>query len=325
LGGLHVALPVVVVHYRHHHHQVFVARAGDEDPGLVSEELMARLRAAEEEARELKQRLDAVQQGGPVESDAATPGARRGNRIDGADLRRETLSFVDDAPRNWLSESDIEFFTGGGPSEAEGDGGATATSAAATSAAATATASGDIVRRRVLLGLGLSVAVGAFALVPTEQLQAPPSKPLFFYLVPLLRVRALLDDVLTAAADGDYERLERLVASIEGPPNNVQQNLKAASASLLGVDARLAQRADSVGRDAYEYLKGVDFQTYFESRIGGTGPSAANGAQTKAFYDYSRSSALAAATKLDEFLRMMPEDQLEAARTAARTAAGSSS
>ena len=83
-----------------------------------SDDLIARLKAAEEEAKELKQKLDAVNattSGAATEPAAAEP-AKPANRIDGADLRRETLSFVDDKPRNWLSESDIEFFTGGGAS-----------------------------------------------------------------------------------------------------------------------------------------------------------------------------------------------------------------
>lgn len=43
-------------------------------------------------------------------------------------------------------------------------------------------------QRRLLLGLVASVGLGAFALVPTQQLQiSKPSKPLFFYIVPLLR------------------------------------------------------------------------------------------------------------------------------------------
>ena len=83
-----------------------------------SDDLIARLKAAEEEAKELKQKLDAVNAttSGAATEPAATEPAKSANRIDGADLRRETLSFVDDKPRNWLSESDIEFFTGGGAS-----------------------------------------------------------------------------------------------------------------------------------------------------------------------------------------------------------------
>ena len=62
----------------------------------------------------------------------------------------------------------------------------------------------------------------------------------------------------------------------------------------------------------YEYLKGIDFQTYFESRV----CSSMSGEQSKEFFEYSTSSAKAAAGKLDEFLRLMPEDQLEAAQLA---------
>ncbi len=54
---------------------------------------------------------------------AGAPGGdeARPPRIDGGDLRRETLfSGVDSKQRNWLSESDVSFFTGGGPSEAVG-------------------------------------------------------------------------------------------------------------------------------------------------------------------------------------------------------------
>jgi len=43
-------------------------------------------------------------------------------------------------------------------------------------------------QRRLILGAVVAVVLGAFALVPTGQLQlSKPSKPLFFYLVPLMR------------------------------------------------------------------------------------------------------------------------------------------
>lgn len=43
-------------------------------------------------------------------------------------------------------------------------------------------------QRRLILGLVAAAGLGAFALVPTQELQlSKPSKPLFFYLVPLLR------------------------------------------------------------------------------------------------------------------------------------------
>lgn len=281
----------------------------DDTPGAPSspsqsssEDLIARLKAAEQEAKQLKQKLEAVNQMNQASTGSQPTTSTATSRIDGADLRRETLSFVENKPRNWLSESDIEFFTGGGPSELEEGG----------EDLHREDSSGSIdrlVQRRLIIGVSLSAALGAFALVPTEQLQPPPSKPLFFYLVPLLRVRSLLDEVLAVAGEGDYEQMSRLLSQIEGPPNNVQQNLKSASASLASSDGRLAQRADALGRDVYEYLKGVDYQTYFESRVGRGG-----GEREREFFEYSTSSAKAAVGKLEEFLRLMPEDQLEAAK-----------
>ncbi len=46
-------------------------------------------------------------------------------------------------------------------------------------------------QRRLLIGVVLTAAALAFALVPTDSLRiVKPPKPLFFYLVPLIRVQA---------------------------------------------------------------------------------------------------------------------------------------
>lgn len=264
---------------------------------VVSEELIARLKAAEEEAKELKQKLNQVQQERADSNDVSSSPQKR---IDGADLRRETLSFVENKPRNWLSESDIEFFTGGGPGEVGGNGKGDQTEEEAA-----------VVKRRLLIGTLLSIGLGAFALIPTEKLQPPPSKPLFFYLVPLLRVKEILQEIVRVIPDGNYEQLGSLLSRIEGPPNNVQENLKAAAASLP--DGKLAERADFVARDVFEYIKGIDYQTYFES-VGGSGKLSTGGQQAKEMFEYSENSAKAAQKKLDEFLSLMPADQLEAAQ-----------
>ena len=86
------------------------------------------LQAAEEEAQRLKRELAAAQAAaaasgsGAAAADAAAA-ERAAQRIDGGDLRRETLfSGVESKQRNWLSESDVAFFTGGGPGEADGEG-----------------------------------------------------------------------------------------------------------------------------------------------------------------------------------------------------------
>lgn len=47
-------------------------------------------------------------------------------------------------------------------------------------------------QRRLLIGGVLAAGALAFALVPTEALRPKPQRPLFFYVVPLLRVSNLL-------------------------------------------------------------------------------------------------------------------------------------
>ncbi len=202
-------------------------------------------------------------------------------------------STVETKPRNWLSESDVDFFTGGGPGETVEE---------------MSDEENETVKRRLLIGLGMTVALGAFALVPTEKLQPPPSKPLFFYLVPLLRTQEILEEIIRIVPNGEYEQLRSLLSRIEGPPNNVQENLKAAAASLS--DSKLVEKADTVARDVYEYLKGVDYQTYYES-ISMTSPG---GKEMKEMFEYSSNSAIAAKGKLAEFLSLMPAEDLEAAK-----------
>ncbi len=47
-------------------------------------------------------------------------------------------------------------------------------------------------QRRLILGLGLAAVAGGLALVPLDLLTPTPSKPLFFYLTPLVRVQVTL-------------------------------------------------------------------------------------------------------------------------------------
>ena len=44
-------------------------------------------------------------------------------------------------------------------------------------------------QRRLLLSVLAGVGLAAFAVIPTEKLSLKPSKPLYFYIVPLLRIQ----------------------------------------------------------------------------------------------------------------------------------------
>ena len=83
-------------------------------------------------------------------------------------------------------------------------------------------------------------------------------------------------------------------------------------------DSRAANDADMVARDVYEYVKGIDYQTYYDS-VGGGGSKSKGGSGEKELFDYSQKSAGAARRKLKEFLALMPRDQVEAAEQQANT------
>jgi hypothetical protein len=70
------------------------------------------------------------------------------------------------------------------------------------------------VNKRLLIGLGLTAAFCAAALVPDKQTRAKPSKPCFFYLVPLLRIKALLPELEATVASADTAKLRSGVAVV---------------------------------------------------------------------------------------------------------------
>lgn len=276
------------------------ARAKEGGEPVVSEDVLARLRAAEEETQRLRKELAASQAVASAATSvdaAAADDMKPASRIDGGDLRRETLFSVESRQRNWLSENDVSFFTGGGPSESDGTDAAGAEEK-------------EVVKRRLLLGLLASAGLGAFALVPTQQLQiGKPSKPLFFYLVPLLRSQQLLVEAERLVPEGDLPALKALLQRILGSPNNLQQNLRDAAACLPS--ARQVEQAEAIGRDVFEYVQQIDYDKYYETMRG----AARDGSALKQYYDFSLNSAKAAQAKLRDFLALMPLEQREAAAT----------
>ena len=61
-------------------------------------------------------------------------------------------------------------------------------------------------QRRLIIGTVVTLIAGGLSLLPTDALRfARPSKPLFFYLTPLVRVQSLLADLEKAAQDGETD------------------------------------------------------------------------------------------------------------------------
>ena len=247
----------------------------------------------------------------PTESNSAASAAsaslQSGNRIDGDGLSRESPFAPRSAEGSWLSESQVEFFTGGGAGETAGGGGSGGNDPS-TSEAASA-----VVTRRLVFGGLAAAGAAAFALVPTDALRlgARPQKPLFLYLSPLVRAGPLLDEAAAAGEEADWAKLADILSKLQGSPCEVEENLRAAAAHP-SVPAAQRARLQEVARDAIEYVASIDYNSYFDS-VGGAGKQ--GGTREKAFADFSSKAATAAKGKIQLFLEAMPRDDYDAAKS----------
>ncbi|KAK9805759.1 hypothetical protein WJX73_006489 [Symbiochloris irregularis] len=267
-------------------------------------QLSERLRNAESEAKELRRQLDAARQTAGTateepgkQSDAPTQ--QRRSRIDGADLKREGLFSGRSA--NWLDESGISSaFRAKGPVEAV----ATITQDEAA-----------VVKRRLLIGLGLAAGATALALIPTDSLRlSKPSKPLFLYLVPIVRSQELLMDLEDIVGNGRWDELEPAMARIQGSPTNLVQNLRDAAVSLT--NGRSKDQAGTVIRQIVDDLDAIDYRQYYSSvkRRG-----ANTGAENQQFADFSVRAVKSVRAHIKEFLALMPASDVSQAREAAQS------
>ena len=306
--------------------------SGNGAPAGLSEDVLARLRAAEQEAARLREELAQVQQqqgGAAAAAAAASPSAAASaaagtaaaadasaaagpaGRIDSTDSRE--LPWTAGKRTAWLSEADVTFFTGAGLTEGAGLGEAGGASASAASPEAE-----GVVRRRLLQGALATAALAAFAVVPTRALRlGAPAKPLFFYLVPLVKALDQLRDLETAVEDADWPRLRAARAAIVGPPGNARQNLYDAVAALdtysgdSAVAKGAAKRAEALAGEVVEALDALDYNRYFDSAMMGAAPS---GAQNAEFVKFTREARRAAERGLRAFLALMPSEAVEGAR-----------
>eukprot|EP00241_Pyramimonas_parkeae_P006631 CAMPEP_0114257448 /NCGR_PEP_ID=MMETSP0058-20121206/18738_1 /TAXON_ID=36894 /ORGANISM="Pyramimonas parkeae, CCMP726" /LENGTH=327 /DNA_ID=CAMNT_0001372175 /DNA_START=36 /DNA_END=1019 /DNA_ORIENTATION=+ len=272
---------------------------GDGKSGESVDEVVARLAAAEAEAAELRAMLtQAKGDDAPAATEALpkkTP-QYADERIDGTGFR-ETIWGVKKGSgetvktgTSWLQEGDASFFTGDGPSELA-DGMKMTEEDKAT------------VTRRLIGGLAATGVLFALSLIPDKEVRPKPAKPLFFYIVPLLRIQRVLEDMETTVRSGDAVALRAQIKTVVSNPFNAKENLKNA-ALCLESDVSY-DKANKIAVDFLEYMEQVDYSKYFES------VTAVNERQI----NFSTQSVQAAERKLKEFLALMPADQLEAATT----------
>ena len=255
-------------------------------------EMMAKLAAAEAEAEKLRSELKesaSAPATTSIDDLAKLKPSKPKSRIDGKGGRETLFGTAKNDGDAWLRDG-MEFLVKDQPSEL---GEVTQMSKE----------DQDTVNRRLAIGLlGTSVFVG---LSQISDSAAPPSKPLFFYLVPLVKIRELLKQASQLSEDGYWDELATVCRQIS-EANGAKENLLNAAKYLDSGDEEKAKR---IAYDFMELLEKIDYNKYFESL------GAVSGTKAAEYSKFSKRASVAAAAKLDEFLALMDREQLDAARS----------
>ena len=255
-------------------------------------DMMAKLAAAEAEAEKLRSELK-ESAAAPLVTDidelAKQKPAKPAARIDGKGGRETIFGTGKNSGDAWLRDG-MEFLVRDQPSEVG-------------ELSTMSDEDQNTVNRRLAIGLlGTGVFVG---LSQISDSSPAPSKPLFFYLVPLIKSRELLKQASDLAENGYWDELSTVVRQIK-QANDAKGNLLSAAKYL---DAREEEKAKQMAFDFMELLEKVDYNSYFENL------GAVSGTKAAEYSKFSRKAAVAAAGKLDEFLALMDREQLDAARS----------
>ncbi|CAL51862.1 unnamed product [Ostreococcus tauri] len=251
---------------------------------------MAKLKAAEAEKERLKSELERATGSSATVGSAAELAGKKKPRVDGVG-KREQIFGKTTAGDAWLRDG-MEFLVRDQPSEA------------GVAAVGMTKDEKDTVNRRLAIGLALT---GAFAAFSQISIEAPePAKPLFFYLVPIVRSRELLRRAAKSADEGEWDDLSSTVSRVKGPPNDVKENLFKAAAYLSG---SREQKAREIAFDFLEYLEKVDYSKYFENM------GAVSGSKAAEYAVFSAKASRSSVAKLDEFLALMDREAVDAAES----------
>lgn len=256
-------------------------------------DMMAKLAAAEAEAEKLRSELkdSAASPLTDVSIDelAKQKPAKPASRIDGKGGRETLFGTSKNDGDAWLRDG-MDFLVRDQPSESA-------------ELAEMSKEDQDTVNRRLAIGLLGTALFAGFSQV--SDTSPAPSKPLFFYLVPLVKIRELLKQAAQLAEDGSWDELSTVCRQI-AQANGAKENLLSASKYL---DAREEEKAKQIAVDFLELLEKIDYNKYFESL------GAVSGTKAAEYSKFSKRASVAAAAKLDEFLALMDREQLEAARS----------
>eukprot|EP00899_Mesostigma_viride_P025538 jgi/Mesvir1/6169/Mv00863-RA.1 len=164
------------------------------------------------------------------------------------------------------------------------------------------------VTKRLLIGVVASGVLAGLSL--TSVPRAKPSRPLFLYLVGVLGLRSLLDELDRAITDQRWEDVKALSKAYAQPPIDAKSNLENAVAWLDSTQQY--NYAIMLARDIMEYTEEANYSKYFENR------GIPSEKQQREFADFSKQAVQAAKKSLKEFLSIMPRDAVEAAEAQVR-------
>eukprot|EP00271_Cylindrocystis_brebissonii_P023579 TRINITY_DN9857_c0_g1_i1.p1 TRINITY_DN9857_c0_g1~~TRINITY_DN9857_c0_g1_i1.p1 ORF type:complete len:378 (-),score=55.75 TRINITY_DN9857_c0_g1_i1:120-1253(-) len=264
----------------------------------AKEDLADKLRAAEAEADALRKELAARKAqnvGGDLSKGKPAAPVKR---IDGTGFRETMFGpgmgvTVDQGMAKWgLSESDLitaERESNAAEGRPEGE---------------KSDAQG-VVNRRLAIGAVGTVVTIALSLIKLPAQLGGPTKPLFFYLVPLVKLRGTLEALGNEDEASDVVVVAGRLQSAVGSAAALKENLLSAATLYGGAET---DKATTLAFEIIEYIDQADYRRYFENR---GEPSAS---QRTEFLTFSLQSIKAALSKLNQFLAFAPTDALEAAQ-----------
>eukprot|EP00897_Mesotaenium_endlicherianum_P010601 jgi/Mesen1/956/ME000012S00507 len=222
------------------------------------EDLASKLAAAEAEADALRRELASRRAEKIADLTRPTPKAPA-KRIDGTGFRETLFDGKERATgrpeqqmAKWgLSEAEL-FFSKDAPTEGLGLGGP----------AMEENAQG-IVARRLLIGLAATGVTIGLALFKLPAVLTKPTKPLFFYLVPIIRLANVLKALSNEDTATDVSSIRDELKGAVGPAGALKENLLSVVALLEGAEADKAER---LAFEILEYLDQADYTRYFEYR-----------------------------------------------------------
>lgn len=158
-----------------------------------------------------------------------------------------------------------------------------------------------IVRRRLIVGLGITAVTTYLALQPDTA--PPPKRPPAYFAASLMQGRDALDSTADALAKADWETASQL---LQASNRYLTSDVLDGAASSLS-ETTSAKKARELAQAVREDLEASDFEQYFKLL-------SVDGARQDYYAQFTSKSAKDGVYKIDAILELFPDEALSAAR-----------